>query len=195
MDLVARVPAFFQSVKETRLSGLRPVTEFFDHHRLSRPADLNTATSRISYNTRYFSGNYAVVIGALAVYALLTNLLLIFALLFLVGGFAAINKFAPEPLQVGDHVVTQKGLYTALFVIELKKGGIFLGRDAVDETEAGADEDDFHTLKRRRKVVEEEERNHERVKKLVTATEQIQQKVPTLVKPTVSVKKAKVVKF
>lgn len=29
------------------------------------------------------------------------------------------NKTAPEPMQVGDHVVTQKGLYTALFVIGL----------------------------------------------------------------------------
>lgn len=64
---------------------------------------------------------------------------------FLVGGFAAINKFgasflslhrnskltkpaldlplkpwnttAPEPLQLGEHVVTQKSLYTGLFVI------------------------------------------------------------------------------
>lgn len=53
---------------------------------------------------------------------------------FLVGGFAAINKFgpplsplsarahthtwaAPEPMQVGEHVVTQKSLYTGLFVI------------------------------------------------------------------------------
>ncbi|KAG8864635.1 hypothetical protein FRB96_005139 [Tulasnella sp. 330] len=118
MDIVtSRVPAFIQSLKETRLSGLRPVTEFFDHNRLSRPADLNTATSRISYNTRYFSGNYAVIIAALAVYALLTNLFLVFGLLFFVGGFAAINKFGADPLQVGDHVVTQKSLYIGLFVI------------------------------------------------------------------------------
>jgi len=43
-------------VQETRLSGLRPPNEFFDVQRISRPADMNTATSRISYNTRYFSG-------------------------------------------------------------------------------------------------------------------------------------------
>lgn len=36
-------------LQETRLSALRPVTEFFDHHRISRPADMNQATS-----VRYF---------------------------------------------------------------------------------------------------------------------------------------------
>jgi hypothetical protein len=42
---------------------------------------------------------------------------LLFSLIFLVGGFAAINRFAPEPLQVGEHVITQKTLYAGLFVI------------------------------------------------------------------------------
>jgi hypothetical protein len=65
-------------MQETRLSALRPPSEFFDHNRLSRPSDFNQAVSvrlffvplaiaaltdgwkfteqRISYNTRYFSG-------------------------------------------------------------------------------------------------------------------------------------------
>lgn len=68
----------------------------------------------------------------------LTNPLLLIAIGFLVGGFAAINKFGtsppsyplatptqqtdvsqtgPDPLQVGEHVVTQKSLYTILFVV------------------------------------------------------------------------------
>jgi len=117
MDVVMRIPDMAKQFRETRLSALRPVNEFFDHHRLSRPSDMNETTSRISYNTRYFSGNYGVVIAILAVYALLTNPLLLIALGFLIGGFAAINKFAPEPMQVGEHVVTQKSLYTGLFII------------------------------------------------------------------------------
>ena len=32
-------------LQESRFSGLRPLTEFFDYHRISRPADLNQATS------------------------------------------------------------------------------------------------------------------------------------------------------
>jgi len=114
-----RVQDTVKSFRDTRLSALRPPTEFFDWHRISRPADLNQATSRISYNTKYFSGNYGLIIAVLAVYALITSPLLLIALVFLVGGFAAINRFAPEPVQVGDHVVTQKSLYTGLFVIGL----------------------------------------------------------------------------
>ncbi|GFZ50993.1 hypothetical protein JCM24511_08751 [Saitozyma sp. JCM 24511] len=105
--------------RETKLSGLKPPQEFFDHRQLSRPKDLNEATSRITYNTRHFSGNYLLVIAILAVYAMLTNPLLLISLAFLAGGFAAINKFAPEPMQVGNHVITQKSLYIALFVIGL----------------------------------------------------------------------------
>ncbi|GHJ84526.1 hypothetical protein NliqN6_0928 [Naganishia liquefaciens] len=117
MDVVTRIPEIAKQFRETRLAALRPVNEFFDHQRLSRPADMNECTSRISYNTRYFSGNYGVVIAILAVYALLTNPLLLIALGFLIGGFAAINKYAPEPMQVGEHVVDQKKLYTGLFII------------------------------------------------------------------------------
>ncbi|WVF67283.1 hypothetical protein IAT40_002032 [Kwoniella sp. CBS 6097] len=117
MEQLSRVGDFARNFRETRLSTLKTPQEFFDHRQLSRPADMNEATTRITYNTRHFSGNYLLVIGVLAVYALLTNPLLLIALGFLAGGFAAINKFAPEPVQVGNQVVTQKSLYTALFVI------------------------------------------------------------------------------
>ncbi|KII92742.1 hypothetical protein PLICRDRAFT_37541 [Plicaturopsis crispa FD-325 SS-3] len=117
MEQLLRISDTVKAFRETRLSALRPPSEFFDYQRISRPADLNQATTRISYNTRYFSGNYGVIVAILSVYALITNPLLLISLGFLVGGFAAINKFAPEPMQVGDHVVTQKSLYTGLFVI------------------------------------------------------------------------------
>jgi len=112
-----RVSDALKSFREARLSGLRSPVEFFDVQRISRPADMNTATSRISYNTRYFSGNYGLIVLILAIYALLSNQWLFFTLIFLVGGFALINKFAPEPTQVGDYVVTQKSLYITLFCI------------------------------------------------------------------------------
>ncbi|KAI0775688.1 prenylated rab acceptor PRA1 [Trametes elegans] len=117
MEAIIRASETLKAFRETRLSALRPPSEFFDYNRVSRPADLNQATHRISYNTRYFSGNYGVLVIILAIYALIANSQLIFAVLFLVGGFAAINRFAPDPIQVGEHVITQKSLYTALFVI------------------------------------------------------------------------------
>lgn len=114
-----QVSEALKSLKDTKLSGIRSPAEFFDYHRISRPADFNQATQRISYNTRYFSGNYSLILAVMAVYALITNHLLLLALAFLVLGFIAINKFAPEATQVGDRTVTQKHLYTGLFVIGL----------------------------------------------------------------------------
>ncbi|KAK9899344.1 prenylated rab acceptor PRA1 [Cystobasidium minutum MCA 4210] len=119
--LIAQAPGAlrdFRDFQQTRLSALRPPQEFFDVQRVSRPQDLNEATRRISHNTRYFGGNYSLVVALLAVYALLTNPLLLIAIGFLSGGFIAINKFAPEPSATGESgPVTQKSLYTGLFVI------------------------------------------------------------------------------
>ncbi|KAJ3490396.1 hypothetical protein NLI96_g1495 [Meripilus lineatus] len=117
METALRVTEALKSFRETRLSGIRAPTEFFDHHRVSRPADLNQATQRISYNTKYFSGNYGLIVAALAVYAVLTNPLLLIAMGFLFGGFAAISKFAPESAEIAGTVITQKSLYITLFVI------------------------------------------------------------------------------
>ena len=55
--------------------------------------------------------------SALAVYAILTNTTLLIALIFLIGGFTLINRFATEPFQIGENTITQKHLYTGLFVI------------------------------------------------------------------------------
>lgn len=52
-------------------------------------------------------------------FASLSDPLLLIALFILVGGFAAINRFAPEPMQVGNHLVTQKSLYAILVVVVL----------------------------------------------------------------------------
>ncbi|KAE8538356.1 hypothetical protein D1P53_004709 [Cryptococcus gattii VGV] len=117
MEYIGKATEVVKHFRETKLSTLKSPQEFFDHRQLSRPKNMNEATSRVTYNTRHYSGNYLIVIAVLAVYALITNPLLLIALAFLAGGFAAINKFAPEPMQVGDHIITQKSLYTALFLI------------------------------------------------------------------------------
>jgi len=118
MEALMRVTETLKSIRETRLSALRSPTEFFDVHRFSRPADTTQAVSRITYNTRYFSGNYTLIALVLAVYAVITSPLLLIAVAFLFGGFALVNKFGPtEPIEIGNTVITQKLLYTTLFVI------------------------------------------------------------------------------
>lgn len=116
--IVAQVPGMLRDFRQTRLSAIRPVQEFFDVQKVSRPQDLNDATRRISHNTRHFGGNYSLVVALVSVYALITNPLLIIAIGFLFGGFVGINKFVPEPSVSGDSgPVTQKQAYTVLFVV------------------------------------------------------------------------------
>ncbi|KAI4528586.1 prenylated rab acceptor PRA1 [Schizophyllum commune Loenen D] len=117
MEVALKAMDALKNIRETRLSALRSPTEFFDYTRVSKPESFNVATQRITYNTRYFSGNYVIIIAMLSVYAVITNPLLLISVGFLVGGFMAINKWAPEPMQVGEHTITQKHLYTGLFVI------------------------------------------------------------------------------
>ncbi|GAA6032286.1 hypothetical protein JCM8097_008099 [Rhodosporidiobolus ruineniae] len=118
-SLMERLPAQLQDFRQTRLQTLRPPQEFFDVQRVSRPADMGVATSRIKYNVNYYSGNYIFLVLLLAVYSLLTNPLLLIALAFLIGGFIGINKFFPEPIQLGSTVIEPKHLYGTLFVIGL----------------------------------------------------------------------------
>jgi len=77
----------------------------------------------------------------------------------------------------------------------VKRGGVMLGPDALVGLNACADEDDFHSLKRRRKEVEDVEERQERVQRIRNAAERDNQKLPALQKPQPALKKAKVVNF
>ncbi|RFU79098.1 prenylated rab acceptor 1 [Trichoderma arundinaceum] len=69
-----------------RFSNLRPISEFFDFKRLSKPANFGEVQSRVNYNLSHFSSNYAVVFLMLSLYALLTNWLLLFDIILVVFG-------------------------------------------------------------------------------------------------------------
>ncbi|WWD08335.1 hypothetical protein V865_006446 [Kwoniella europaea PYCC6329] len=114
---VNNISEYARSLKDTRLSSLRHPGEFFDYQRVSRPKDMQEYLKRASYNVRYFSANYAIVVALLAVYSLISNPLLLVALGFLIGGFLSINRFVPEPIEFNGKVVTPQNLYIGLFVI------------------------------------------------------------------------------
>jgi hypothetical protein len=53
MELVQnlnRLPDALKSIRETRLSALRPPAEFFDYQRISRPKDTQEFMKRAGYN-------------------------------------------------------------------------------------------------------------------------------------------------
>lgn len=106
----------------TRFSNLKPISEFFDYKRLSKPENFAEAQSRVNYNLSYFSSNYAVVFTMLGIYALLTNWALLFDIFFVVGGLFIIGRLEGRDLEIGSFRATTSQLYTGLLCIAIPLG-------------------------------------------------------------------------
>ncbi|PON21763.1 prenylated Rab acceptor 1 [Trichoderma gamsii] len=105
-----------------RFSNLRPISEFFDFKRLSKPANFGEVQSRVNYNLSHFSSNYAVVFVMLSLYALLTNWLLMFDIILVVFGMWFIGKLDGRDLEIGSFKATSSQLYTGLLVVSIPLG-------------------------------------------------------------------------
>lgn len=116
----------FDSVKSqtiaNRFANLKPISEFLDIKRLSKPRDFSDIQNRVNYNLSYFSSNYAVVFVMLSIYSLLTNLLLLFVIILVVGGMFGISKLQGRDLDVGFARATSSQLYTGLLIIAVPLG-------------------------------------------------------------------------
>lgn len=75
--------------------------------------------NRVNYNLSYFSSNYAALFVMLSIYSLLTNLLLFFVLVFVIGGMWGIGKLEGRDLDLGFARATISQLYTGLLVIAI----------------------------------------------------------------------------
>jgi hypothetical protein len=106
----------------TRFSNLRPVSEFLDIKRLSKPANFGEVQSRVNYNLGYFSSNYAVVFVMLSIYSLITNLTLTFVIVLVLGGMWVIGKLDGQDLILGSFRATSSQLYTGLLLVAVPLG-------------------------------------------------------------------------
>jgi hypothetical protein len=107
-----------------RFSNMRPLSEFFDFKRISKPQNFNEIQSRATYNLSYFASNYAVVFVMLSIYSLLTNLLLLFVIFFVVGGMWGIGRLGGADLDIGPIKATSSQLYTTLLCVSIPLGFI-----------------------------------------------------------------------
>jgi len=105
-----------------RFSNLRPISEFFDFKRLSKPANFGEVQSRVNYNLSHFSSNYAVVFVMLSIYALLTNWLLLFDIILVVVGMWFIGRLDGQDLEIGTFRASSSQLYTGLLVVSIPLG-------------------------------------------------------------------------
>jgi len=105
-----------------RFANLKPISEFLDLKRLSKPANFGEVQSRVNYNLSYFSSNYAVIFLMLSIYSLLTHVLLLFVIILVVGGMWGIGKLEGRDLDIGVLRATSSQLYTALLVVSVPLG-------------------------------------------------------------------------
>ncbi|KAG4406194.1 hypothetical protein JTP64_005065 [Candida tropicalis] len=116
-----RIRSDFNSVQST-ISKLRPPQEFFDFRRVSKPANFGEIQQRVGFNLGYFSANYITIVLALSVYALVTNFLLLFVTVFVLGGIYGINKLNGEDLVLPVGRFNTSQLYTGLLIVAVPLG-------------------------------------------------------------------------
>jgi hypothetical protein len=89
---------------------------------MSKPFGWGEAQARMQFNLGYFSTNYAVVFGLLSIYSLLTNLLLLFVIVFVILGMIGIGSLNGQDLVLPWATVTTSQLYTTLFLVAVPLG-------------------------------------------------------------------------
>ncbi|KAK9468664.1 prenylated rab acceptor PRA1 [Lipomyces arxii] len=106
----------------SRMGSIRPVGEFFDVKRVSKPKNMGDVQRRVTYNLAYFSANYVIVFAILFIYSLLTNLLLLFVLIFVAASLYGINYLKGGDLNLGFTRLTTSQLYVGLLIVALPLG-------------------------------------------------------------------------
>ncbi|KAK5148258.1 COPII vesicles protein Yip3 [Cryomyces antarcticus] len=116
----------FSSVRSqsitSRFANLKPISDFCDFKRLSKPQNFGEVQNRVNYNLSYFSSNYAAVFVMLAIYSLISNPVLLFVIILVVGGMWGIGKLQGADLEIGSLRATSSQLYTCLLVVAIPLG-------------------------------------------------------------------------
>lgn len=118
---VENIKESFQSL-QSKFSNIKSPQEFFDVRHFSKPSNFTELQQRVSYNLNYFQTNYILIILMLSIYALITNMLLLFVILLTSGGLILINKLRGENLTILNSTITTSQLYTTLMIIAIPLG-------------------------------------------------------------------------
>ncbi|KAG9541322.1 hypothetical protein KCU97_g22335, partial [Aureobasidium melanogenum] len=90
LNLQGRFDSVRSQSVSSRFANLKPLSEFFNFKQISKPQNFGEVQNRVNYNLGYFSSNYAVLFVMLSIYTLITNWLLTFVILLVVGGMYGI---------------------------------------------------------------------------------------------------------
>ncbi|KAF9982911.1 hypothetical protein BGZ65_002377 [Modicella reniformis] len=105
---------YINRFRRDHLSTLRPMAEFLDSNRLSKPTSVASMTSRLSCNIPYFRSNYILVFVGITAYSLVTNATLMFSAGIVATGWHFISKIPPEGIVIGEDRYNPRQLRTGL---------------------------------------------------------------------------------
>ncbi|KAI1110805.1 prenylated rab acceptor 1 [Nemania sp. NC0429] len=114
LNLAERFSGFRNTSLSSRFANMKPIGEFLDFKRFSKPANFSEVQSRVNYNLSAFSSNYAVVFVLLSIYALVTNTRLLFDVVLLAAGLWLLGRLNGQDLTIGTFTATSSQLYTGL---------------------------------------------------------------------------------
>ncbi|KAG9630567.1 prenylated rab acceptor PRA1, partial [Aureobasidium melanogenum] len=117
LNLQGRFDSVRSQSVSSRFANLKPLSEFFNFKQISKPQNFGEVQNRVNYNLGYFSSNYAVLFVMLSIYTLITNWLLTFVILLVVGGMYGIGKLEGRDIEIGTFRATTSQLYTGLVII------------------------------------------------------------------------------
>ena len=106
----------------SRFANIKPISEFLDIKRLSKPNSFADVQTRVNYNLSYFSSNYAALVVMLSIYSLISNPWLLFDIIFVAFGMWFIGKLKGGDLEIGTFKATTSQLYTGLVCIAVPIG-------------------------------------------------------------------------
>lgn len=111
----------WDKVKEegrNRLKGLKSWSDFFDKSRFKLPKDLGEFSNHVKFNLSYFQNNYILVTLIVIAYFLITEPLLLFSVVFVIGGFKFISALpANQPTKIGSASITQTQLWIGYGIV------------------------------------------------------------------------------
>ncbi|KAK3826463.1 MAG: PRA1 family protein-domain-containing protein [Linnemannia elongata] len=108
-----------EKFRKERLSSLRPIAEFFDTSRMSKPTGIAQITSRLTRNLPYFQGNYTLMFLGITAYSVVSNGMLMFSVAFAVGGTHLISCVPTEGVVIGKNTYNARQLQTGLVCVSV----------------------------------------------------------------------------
>ncbi|KAJ1513822.1 hypothetical protein HMI55_001912 [Coelomomyces lativittatus] len=115
-------PGFFSKIitlVKTNVKDVKPVSDFFDYKRLSKPTSLEIIQQRASLNAKYFRSNYLLLVALFSIYALLTSPWLLAVIMLFGGAYYWIARRPSPTITIQNQTITKTQMNIYLGILSI----------------------------------------------------------------------------